>query len=106
MRFIAYFDYLGFKDFIMNNPVEYQEKYISHIFRDIETALANEKLIHKSPGLVVADIKNSNINCINFSDTVIFYTNDNTSGSLTELLQVADIFNWQCNLYFPAAQNL
>jgi hypothetical protein len=99
-RFIAYFDYLGFKDFIMNNPVDYQEKYISHIFRDIENALAKEKTVFRPSGLAVADLANSNLHCINFSDTVIFYTNDDSIESLNEILEVAYIFNWSCIDYF------
>lgn len=99
-RFIAYFDYLGFKDFIMNNPVEYQEKFISNIFRDIENALALGKIKRPSPGVAVADMENSNLHCINFSDTVIFYTNDDSPESLKEIIEVADMFNWQCVDYF------
>jgi hypothetical protein len=101
-RFIAYFDYLGFKDFIMNNPIEYQVQYIGHIFRDIENALAKQQLKKASPGLMVPNLQNSKLHCINFSDTVLFYTNDDSLDSLKEILEVADIFNWQCiDFFFP-----
>ena len=39
-------------------------------------------------------LKALEINCINFSDTVVFWTNDDTEESLVELLAVAYQFNW------------
>ena len=44
-KFIAYFDFLGFKDFILNNDIEYQNQIMNNIFRDIESSLGNGKLI-------------------------------------------------------------
>jgi hypothetical protein len=42
-KFIAYFDYLGFKQFIDNNDLEYQRKIVGNNFRDIESALGQGK---------------------------------------------------------------
>jgi hypothetical protein len=42
-RFIAYFDYLGFKKFIENNTLDYQKRIVVNNFRDIENALAKGK---------------------------------------------------------------
>lgn len=101
-RFIAYFDYLGFKDFILNNPIEYQVQYVGHIFRDIENALAKNQYKNASPGLMIPDLANSRLHCINFSDTVVFFTNDDSEESLREILEVAYVFNWQCiDFFFP-----
>lgn len=38
-KFIAYFDYLGFKQFIDNNDLVYQRKIVGNNFPDIENAL-------------------------------------------------------------------
>ena len=47
------------------------------------------------------DISNSKINCLNFSDTVIFWTNDNSDESIKEILAVSHMFNWQAIDFFP-----
>jgi hypothetical protein len=99
MKFITYFDYLGFGDFIRNNELDYQRKIMANIFRDIESALAKGKLIDAKHG-VIADLTHSKVHCINFSDTVVFWTNDISVESVAELLHITHIFNWQANLFF------
>ena len=100
-KFIAYFDYLGFKDFIENNDTDFQTQIMRNNFRDIEIALGKGET-KPARGGVIADLGNSSINCMNFSDTVVFWTNDKSINSLNELLAVAYRFNWHCNGYtFP-----
>lgn len=106
-KFIAYFDYLGFKQFIDNNDIDYQRRIVGNNLRDIENALAKEKLKRTSRGSVVADLSQSRINCINFSDTVVFWTNDDSEESLKDILEVAHIFNWHViDYFFPARGSL
>jgi hypothetical protein len=101
-KFIAYFDYLGFKQFIDNNDLDYQRRIVGNNFRDIESALGQGKTKEASHGYI-ADLSNSRINCINFSDTVVFWTNDDSEASLMEILEVAHKFNWQAiDFFFPA----
>ena len=92
-KFIAYFDYLGFKQFIENNDLDYQKRIMENNFRDIENALGQGKLKQPTHG-AIADLANSNINCINFSDTIVFWTNDDSESSLIEIIEVAYKFNW------------
>ncbi len=100
-RFIAYFDYLGFAQFIKKNDLSEQSQIINNIFRDMEIALGKDKY-EKTPHGVFCDISKSQINCINFSDTVVFFTNDDSETSLIELLEVSYKFNWQAiNFTFP-----
>lgn len=100
-KFIAYFDYLGFKEFIEKNEAEVQTRVMGQIFVEMEAALGQGKYKDAYNG-VIADISNSKINCINFSDTVIFWTNDDSEESLKELLAVAHTFNWRAILFsFP-----
>ena len=100
-RFIAYFDYLGFKEFIENNDLEYQKRIVNNNFRDMESALGQGNF-KDTPRGVIADISKSQINCINFSDTVVFFTNDNSKDSLIEILKVAYEFNYrEINFCFP-----
>jgi hypothetical protein len=72
---------------------------MGNIFRDIESALAKGKLKEARHG-VIADLSEIKVNCINFSDTIIFWTNDVSKESLEELLYITHYFNWQANLYF------
>ena len=92
-KFIAYFDYLGFKDFIEYNSLKTQKEIMENNFCDIELALSKGKTKRTNQGTPLADISNSKINCINFSDTVVFWTNDNTIESFNELLHVAYEYN-------------
>jgi len=99
--FIAYFDYLGFKDFIMRNDLDYQKQVMRFIYRDIELALSKRKTKDGRSGRI-ADLSDLKISCVNFSDTVVFWTNDNSLASLVDLLETSYIFNWQQNLFtFP-----
>lgn len=100
-RYIAYFDYLGYKEFIENNDLDRQKQVMDSIFREIEAALGQDYTIDVPRG-VIADLSNSKINGINFSDTVVFFTNDSSKESLFELLEVAYKFNWRANGFiFP-----
>lgn len=102
-RFIAYFDFLGFKGFINKNTLQEQEIVIRNIWIDIESALSNERRkdsIHE--GEYLADTSLSNINCIHFSDTVIFYTKDISDDSFNELIKATYFFNQRAIIYrFP-----
>lgn len=101
-KYIAYFDFLGFKEFIDNNDLENQKRSMGHIFREIEIALGQEN-VKEAPQGIIADLSKSKVNAINFSDTIVFFTNDDTKDSLIEILKVAFKFNWRTNGYvFPA----
>jgi hypothetical protein len=101
MRFLAYFDYLGFKDFIDRNDSDSQQRAMLNNFVNIESALANGKVKRSDYG-VILDLSTLKLGCTNFSDTVLFWTKDNTIDSLKCLLTSALRFNWQCIDYnFP-----
>lgn len=107
-RFIAFFDYLGFKQFIENNDIETQKKVMGDIQRDIEQSLVlekdgkrNNKIIGNST--VIADLSHIKLNSILFSDTVIFWSTDDTFESLENLLRCCFDFNSKTNcFFFPA----
>jgi len=91
--YLAYFDFMGFKQFILNNEDEVLIRRMGHIFRDIEICLGQGKFQEPKNGQILADISKSTINCLNISDTVLFWTNDLSEESLIELIQVANEFN-------------
>jgi hypothetical protein len=100
-KFVTYFDFLGFKNFILNNDSEYIRRRINHILRDIELSIGQGVTTKTTYGFI-ANIQNSRINCLNISDTVIFWTNDDSYDSFAELLKISFDFNWRVTCYhFP-----
>src|SRR5699024_2535937 len=100
--YLAYFDYMGFKEFIVKNEDEELIRRMNHIFRDIEIALGQGKYRAPKNGSILSNLSESTINCLNISDTVLFWTNDCTYESLKTLIKVADEFNWrEVNYNFP-----
>jgi len=93
--YLAYFDFMGFKEFIQNNDDESLMRRMGHIFRDIEICLGQGKYQEPRNGVIVADVSSSKLNCLNISDTVIVWTNDCELSSLKELINVAYEFNWR-----------
>lgn len=101
--YIAYFDHLGFKDFIERNDFETQKRGVGNILRDIESAAANGKL-KEAPYGVVADLSHTTIQVLNFSDTILFWTQDDSEESLNEILKVTYRYNWGATTYFFPAR--
>lgn len=111
MRFIAYFDYLGFATVTEHNPISDLNLRIEHSSRDIEFALAHNKHseIRNPDGSVPADLSNIKCNCVRFSDTVIFYSDkfdSSTINSTKNIYQLIDIIKvcyqyneWSSHMY-------
>lgn len=100
--YLAYFDFLGFKEFIENNEDDVLKRRMENIFRDVEIALGQGKYKEPLNGIVLSDISTSTINCLNISDTVLFWTNQCDLESLKELIKVSYDFNWRQNSFnFP-----
>lgn len=93
--YLAYFDFMGFKEFIQNNSDESLMRRMGHIFRDIEICLGQGKYKEPRDGVILSDVSSSKLNCLNISDTVIIWTNDCELDSLKELINVAYEFNWR-----------
>ncbi len=99
--FVAYFDILGFKEFMVSHSHEDVEKWINPVFINIEQSLSKGKNVTRN-GLAFADIEKSTIHAINFSDTIVFITPNDSIESFKELLDVAHGFNWRMIGYdFP-----
>lgn len=101
-KFIAYFDYLGFKDFIEKNDLDFQIQIMNNNFRDIEDGIAKGKLRQGKHGGYIADLSLSTLNAINFSDTIVIWTNDDSLDAFLELVEAAYRFNHRSvTLTFP-----
>jgi hypothetical protein len=100
-RFIGYFDLMGYKYFILNNTTEEARRRLEHVLRDIENSLGRGDL-NDTPRGFVADLSKSTLKCISISDTIIYWTQDDTDASLEEFLDVCYRLNWMLNTYdFP-----
>ena len=99
MKFITYFDFLGFGDFIRNNDLEEQKKVMNNIFTGIEFTLSKGESKEGRYGLI-AELSKLKLNCINFSDTIIIWSNDTSDESLKDIMDITYNFNWKANLYF------
>ncbi|MCX2492974.1 hypothetical protein OQX63_05790 [Pedobacter sp. PF22-3] len=97
-RFIGYFDLLGYKEFILNNETEYVKSRLGNVLAVIESCLGRGEY-EEAPQGFVADMKKSTIQCLNISDTIIFWTKDNSETSLAEFLEVCYTFNWKMNTF-------
>jgi hypothetical protein len=100
-HFIGYFDLLGYKKFILNNETTEARRRLGHVLRDIEASLGRGEYKGSNGGLL-ADLKKSTIKCLNISDTIIFWSQDNSEASLQEFLDVCFTLNWRLNTFnFP-----
>lgn len=91
--YLAYFDFMGFKNFILNNEDEVLIRRMEHIFRDIEICISRGNYHPPRGGMIFADTTKSKLNTLNISDTILFWTNDLSDEALCELIEVAFEFN-------------
>lgn len=100
-HYIAYFDLLGFKNFILNNShALVKSRILKNLNADL--ALSQGKTIRTANGAAMLDLSLNTVNYLNISDTVIFWTKDSTIQSLLEILEVTYSFNLHGVLdFFP-----
>ncbi len=96
--YLAYFDLLGFKEFIENNDGQYIEVRMQQIFLDLERCQSLGKVTPPVGHMVFSDLSESTLNSINISDTILFWTNDCSKESLKEIMEVAFRFNYMMNI--------
>jgi|SRR5690554_36973 len=101
--FFTYFDLLGYRNFLENNPSETHEKVIHQFFVHIDSALNLRKKYKKADdGTYLNDLTGNRIYFANYSDTVILWTDGATEEEFTELLEISSECNWRMNLFhFP-----
>lgn len=100
--YLAYFDFMGFKQFILNNEDEVLMTRMGHIFTEIELCISRGNYHQRNGQMIYADTTKSKLNTLNISDTILFWTNDLAEDSLSELIEVAYEFNWsQIRFNFP-----
>ena len=102
VTFIAFFDVLGFKEFIYNNDFNAVKRLFRNLLRDTQTALSGRTYKQQTPGVIVPDLNNQKVNCLHISDSIIFWTNSNSEDDFKELVDVCFTFYWQSlQTFFP-----
>lgn len=86
--YIAYFDILGFKKIIANNSLDVVSNIISHFYRETQWRLTTEGNLNGIEH--IPDLSKIKINCLHYSDSVIFWTNSDSEGELTEIVNVCN----------------
>ena len=91
-KFLAYFDILGFQEFIGNNTDQHIDLYMKNLFRESETAASGRNYIDGKPGIWLPDFSKSRIHCLHVSDTIIFWSDDITTESFKKIIECSSYF--------------
>jgi hypothetical protein len=93
--YLAYFDILGFKEYIFNTTEEDVSRKFEHLFRDSQRAQNGDAWITESHGGQVPDFRYSKANCLHISDSIIFWTSGVGDQHFTNIIEVCNDF-FQC----------
>lgn len=93
--FIAFFDVLGFKEFINKNDLTEVRRLFNQLLRDSQTAICGQKYIQVNQGVTVPDLKHQTVNCLHVSDNIIFWTNNDSEKDFKDLVEVCYFFYWR-----------
>ncbi|MDP1813707.1 MAG: hypothetical protein Q8K92_04600 [Leadbetterella sp.] len=95
-KFIAYFDILGFKEYIYKRESVFDlvKRDMEHLLLDTQKAVSEGKLkpIHNNPIGVMPDLENKKVNCLNISDSIIFWTDDDDYSSFLDIFRISSEF--------------
>lgn len=92
--FLAFFDVLGFKEFIYNTELAGVKQEFDNLLRDTQTALSGATF-KQAGGAIVPDLSQQTINCLHVSDSIVFWTADGTETAFLQLVDVCYDFYWR-----------
>ena len=93
--FIAFFDVLGFKEFIYNNEMDYAQRMFGNLIRDSQSAVSGEKYIKTNSGMIVPDMEHQKVNCLHVSDSIVFWSKSDTEEDFLEMVKACYSFYWR-----------
>lgn len=93
--FIAFFDILGFKEFIYNNDLSEVKRLFDQLLRDSQIAISGQKYIQINPGMTAPDLKHQKVNCLHVSDSIIFWVINDSEDDFKNLVEVCYSFYWR-----------
>ena len=93
-KYIAFLDILGFKDLIENNKLDEIETLYDTLQKSVlfSFAVSNPEHRLKKKGEDLPSIGETNLNSLVISDSIIIWTDDDSQGSLLELLLAVKYF--------------
>lgn len=102
-RFITYFDLLGYRNFLTKNDSELHYRVINQMYTQIDSALNESGKYTQLPnGNFVNDLTGKKVSFVNYSDTIILWTDSDEREEFDSILNVTFECNWRMNDYhFP-----
>lgn len=98
--YLAFFDILGFKEFIFNADST-RSTLMHHLLRDSQMALSRGKTLQKGHELI-PDLSDCNIHCLHVSDSILFWSPEDSTEHFVELVECSALFLRQCmQITFP-----
>ncbi len=88
--YLAYFDILGFEQIVKDLPSEELDKLYSFIIRDTQWAYADDQM--KVGREIKPVFRNPVVTGVNISDSIVFFTKDDSEESLTAILKAISRF--------------
>lgn len=94
IKYIAFLDILGFKDLIENNKIEKLEELYDRLQASVmySFAVSNPEQRLKNKKNELPSIKETNLNSLVISDSIIIWTDDDSQGSFLELILAVKYF--------------
>jgi hypothetical protein len=100
--YLAFFDILGFKEFISNADSEIRSRLMNNLIRDSQSALSLGKTVPRPGGGLMPDLSSTNIQCLHVSDSIVFWTDNVSTETFLELVKCSAYFLRQCmQITFP-----
>ena len=99
IRCIAFFDVVGYKHLVLSNEHTRLREYVSFIIRDIERSLSKDVMKEWDGGrYIYANTALAKTNVHFISDSIVFWSNTNSSEDVWDCFLTACFFNTLMNL--------
>lgn len=101
-RYITYFDLLGYRNFLTKNESDLHQTVINQMYVHIDSALNETGDYRKTGSGFVNDLTGKLVSFVNYSDTIILWTEGDSQEEFNSILNATFICNWRMNHYqFP-----
>ncbi len=99
--FLAYFDVLGFKEFIDNSKPEIRERLMNNLMRDSQLAMTQDKTVEHG-GVLIPDLSQAKVHCLHVSDSIVFWTDGLSAENFSDIVLCSSLFLMRCiQMTFP-----
>lgn len=99
--FLGYFDIMGFKNYMLNTPLDKATEKFNRLFLDSQLAITGDK-IFQSGGSAMPEINLQGVEALHISDSIIFWTKDVSHDGFKRIVDACYTFAWRSGYTFPA----